>query len=155
VERVGIVFKEGDVKNIKVLLAGAMILVLWGGVLLSQEVQKPYSCTFDKGVGEGIFTGVSLDQVWAVAVEALMVDWFLVVRADKPSGILAAERRIIGGPSYGLALFFEQRGPDVCVTSQVYGLEDHVYDSGSVAPEAEKDFYDKVAERLYPPEGAA
>jgi Tol biopolymer transport system component len=45
--------------------------------------------------------------------------------------------------------------PDVCVTSQVYGLEDHVYDSGSVAPEAEKDFYDKVAERLYPPEGAA
>ena len=135
----------------KILLMGALVLVLWGGVLLGQEVQKPYSYTFDKGVGECVFTGVSLDQVWAVAVKVLLLDKYKIVSTEKPSGSMVAERRGIAGWNCDLSLFFKQRGPDVCLTSSTYeppgqqqkGIDDELRGI------TEKMFYDKVAELLY------
>jgi hypothetical protein len=125
----------------KILLMGAMILVLRGNVLPGQAVQKPYSYTFDKGAGECVFTGVSLDQVWAAAVKMLMLDKFGPISAEKPSGIINAENHF--GMKYSLLLFFEQVGPDVRVTSSMPDTN-----PGS-EEKHEKKFYDKVAELLY------
>jgi len=143
----------------KILLMGAMVLVLRGGVLLGQAVQKPYSYTFDRGVGECVFTGISLDQVWSAAVKALMMDKFKIVSSEKPSGNMAAERRPFAAWNYGLTLFFEQRGPDVCVTSSIYKLPGQQQEgiggllqgvgAKKAEHQAEKKFYDKVAELLY------
>ena len=44
------------------ILFGALVLVLAGSTLLGQVTKKPYLYAFDKGVGECVSSGVSLDQ---------------------------------------------------------------------------------------------
>jgi len=133
----------------KTLSLGAMALVLVGGALLGQTAQKPYIYTFDKGVGTCTFWGVSLDPVWAAAVKALMQDKFKIVSSEKQSGNLAAERRPFAATNYGLQLYFEQRGQDVCITSSVYLLEGigGIRDK-KAEHKMEKKFYDQVVEIL-------
>ena len=117
------------------------------GWLSGQETQKPYSYTFDKGVGECVFTGVSLDQVWSAAVKTLMQDKFKIVLSDKQSGNITAERRPMAAANYDLALFFELRGQDVGVTASVAGLQG-IRDK-KAEHKMEKKFFDKVAALVY------
>jgi hypothetical protein len=131
----------GGMKMKKIFLVGAMFLVLWMNFLLGQEVKKSYSYTFDKGVGECVFTGVSLDQVWSATIKMLMLDKFGPISAEKPSGIINAENHF--GTKYSLLLFFEQVGSDVRVISSMPDTN-----PGS-EEKHEKKFYDKMAELLY------
>jgi len=143
----------------KILLMGTIILVLQGAVLFSQTAEKPYTYTFDKGVGTCTFKSVSLDQVWSAAVKVLMGNKFKIVSSEKESGNMATERRPFASWNYGLTLFFEVQGPDVCVTSSIYKLPGQQQEGiggllqGAGAKKAEqkeeKKFYDKVVELLY------
>jgi hypothetical protein len=145
--------------NIKrIFLTGAIILVLRGGVLLGQEVQKPYSYKFDQGVGECLLIGVTVDQAWSATVKAMMILKNKVVTADKASGSLEAEHRPFAAWNYGITLMLEQRGADVCITSAIHklkeqedggGLGDLIKASNKEIYKAEKKVYDKVVELLY------
>jgi len=136
-------------KKASILFAVAALAACTGG-LFGQETQKPFTYTFDKGVGTCTFTGVSLDQVWSAAVKALMGDKFKIVSSEKQSGNLAAERRPFASTNYGLQLFFEQRGQDICITSSVYLLQGVGGISDKTAShKMEKKFFDNVVELLY------
>jgi len=138
----------------KMFLLGAMVLVLQGGGLLGQEGRNPYpySYTLDKGVGEGIFTGVSLDQVWTATIKSLMLNNCRILFTEKQSGIMSAERRELRPYYYFLSLFFEQAGPDVRVRLSLDWLDKDTgvdrFDTKNAEKE-EKNFYDGVAELLY------
>ena len=143
----------------RILSLATMFFVLAGGILLSQETEKPFSYTFEKGVGTCTFTGVSLDQVWSVAVKVLMGDKFRIVSSEKDSGNLVAERRPFASWNFGLQFYFEQKEQDVCVTTSGYIPKDNQQEGlgglfqGAGQKKAfhkeEKKFYDKVAELLY------
>jgi hypothetical protein len=142
----------------KIILMGAMILVLRGGVLLGQKAPKPYTYTFDQGVGECLLTGVTMDQAWSATVKAMMILKNKVVTADKPSGILEAEHRPFAAWNYGISLMLEQRGADVCITSAIHklkeqegggGLGDLIKASNKETYKAEQNVYDKIVELLY------
>jgi hypothetical protein len=124
------------------ILFVVIVLGTCAGGIFGQETQKPYTYTFDKGVGECIFTGVSLDQVWSAAVKTLMQDKFKIVLSDKQSGNITAERRPMAAANYDLALFF-----DVCITASVAGLQG-IRDK-KAEHKMEKKFFDKVVELLY------
>ena len=79
------------------ILFAIVALGACAGGLFGQETQKPYTYTFDKGVGEYVFTGVSLDQVWAAAVKALMQDKFNIVSSDRIMGTMIAEQTPYAG----------------------------------------------------------
>ena len=125
----------------------------------AQEVQKHYSYTFVNGVGTCILKGVSLDEVWSAAVKALMGDKFKIVSSEKQSGHMAAERRPFAATNYGLTLFFEQKGTDICVTTSIYMLPGQQQEgiggllrgigAKGAAHKEEKKFYDRVAALLY------
>lgn len=140
----------------KILLVGTVVLVLCGGVLLGQEVQKPYSYTFDKGVGTCVFTGVSLDQVWTATVKALMQGKDRVTSADKASGVISAECRPWDKP-YLMSFFFEEIVPDVRVNFTFFSSASQPGLGGLVGKKStqkfneneEKDRFDKIAELLY------
>jgi hypothetical protein len=149
------------------ILFAIVVFNVCTGWLFGQETQKPYSYTFDKGVGECIFTGVSLDQVWSAAVKALMQDKFIIVSSDKNMGTMIAEQtpyaglkkltktgepegaQILGG--WDITILFEQKGYDVCITASVTapkGVWLKVRDK-KVEYKEEKKFFDKVVELLY------
>ena len=124
------------------ILFAVVALGACAGGLFGQETQKPYTYTFDKGVGECIFTGVSLDQVWSAAVKTLMGDRFRIVSSEKQSGTIIAEKKTF--MAYGLTLFFEQKGKDVCVTASVQGTIEEEF-----TRTVETEFFDHMAELLY------
>jgi len=125
------------------------------GGLFGQETQKPYSYTFDNGIGECIFTGVSLDQVWSIAVKVLMQNKFRIASAEKPAGTIRAEKRPGMSWNYDLSLYFEQREEDVYITASVLPTEKNQRDplksmgAKKAGYKEEKKFFDKVAELLY------
>jgi hypothetical protein len=124
-----------------------VVFSVCAGFLFGQETPKPYTYTFDNGVGECIFIGVSLDQLWSAAVKTLMQDKFKIVLSDKQSRNITAERRPMAAANYDLTLFFEQRGQDVCITASVAGLQG-IRDK-KAEHKLEKNFFDKVTELLY------
>lgn len=142
----------------KILLIMAAFLALWEGVLFGQEAQKPYSCKFEKGIGECIFTSVSLDEVWTTAVKVLMLNKYRIVSAEKQSSVINAEVRPFVAWNYDLSLYFEQRGKDVSITASVLQMKktqgDLLAAIGHMGiekqcHEEEKKFFDKVVELLY------
>lgn len=112
------------------------------GWLSGQETQKPYTYTFDNGIGTCTFKAVSLDEAWSVGVKALMGDRFRIVSSEKQSGTLVAEKRTF--LEYGLTLFFEQKGRDLCITASVQGTIDEKF-----TQTVETEFFDHMAELLY------
>lgn len=138
-----------------VLSLGTMVLVLAGGILFGQDVQQPFSYTFENGVGECVFTAVSLDQVWSVAVKVLMQNKFRIASAEKQSSTIRAEKRPAMSWNYDLSLYFEQRGEDVSVAASVLPTEKNQSDplknigTTKAGYKEGKKFFDKVAELLY------
>ena len=139
----------------KLLLLGAMSLVLMGSVLLGQQVQKPFSYTFTKaGNGTCIYTGVTVDQVWAAAWEALALNRCVIISSDKTGGTMNAERREDLRYQYALSLFFEQMDSDVRVRAAMTdlvksGFMPRVPSAATIHRRYTTKVYDKIAELLY------
>jgi hypothetical protein len=143
----------------KILLTGAMILVLRGGVLLGQEVQKPYSYILANGIGDCTFTGVSLDEVWGALVKTFMTQntkgkggHFVrsPVNVDRPLNSMIGTW--IGSANWHtqpctLQILVEQRPEGIGVYGTVASNPNSTKKSREKVMKA---FFDKVAELLYP-----
>lgn len=138
-----------------ILLIGAIFLVLWEGILFGQEVQKPYSYKFNKGVGECVFINTSFDKIWTTAVTVLMRDKAQIVSAEKQSSIMNAEYRPFASGHFDISLYFEQVGKDVKVVASAshpsYRRGDLLANIGfeKWTSEEEKKFFDKMLKLLY------
>lgn len=147
----------------KIFGLGIIILVLAGGSLFGQDVQKPYSYTFDRSLGECVFAGVSLEQAWSAALKILMQDKFRIVFTDKAAGTIRAERRPASvnlfhpnkSWNYELSLYFEQRENGAYVAASIMPVEENQNDPlarmgmKKAAQKEEKRFFDGIAELLY------
>jgi hypothetical protein len=144
-------------KKASILFAIVALGACIGG-LLGQDTQKPYSYKFKGGQGDCVFTGVTLDQVWAALVKAFMTQDMThrgswngrAVDPDRPSitmtgawlsghGFTTIEWRI--------EILVEQRDAQVgvyCTVGITNGLANNKQKAkiGSI-------FFDKVAELLY------
>jgi hypothetical protein len=136
------------------MMIGLSVLFM-GGVLLGQKAQKPYTYTFDKGMGNCTFTGVSKDAVWSAVLKALMLEKFQIISAEKQSGTISAQKTLSSFQSAmgvrkdtlpGLNLIFEDRDGGVGVlSSTIAGINW----PNKNRQDLEKKLYDKVAELLY------
>ena len=88
VERIGIIFKGGDMKNKKVLLAGMMILMgLVGSVPL--RAQK-FNYTIEDKIAKWYIPDVRSDDVWIALIKALeTMHWKVMKMTDDGSMIHA------------------------------------------------------------------
>lgn len=139
----------------RVMFILAVSLMFWQGVLLAQEADKPYSYKFEKGVGECILTGVSLDYVWTTTIKMLMQDKARIASADRQTNIINAEYRPIASWNYDLSLYVEQRGNDVSVTASILPPKHRQGDPfasmgiETASHKEEKKFFDKLGTFLY------
>ena len=147
----------------KIHSLGAMVLVFVGSVLLGQEVQKPYSYTFEKNVGDCTFTGVSIDQVWAALIKTFMTQdtkhkggsWNSApVDLDRPSNHMVGSWLSGHGLTtieWRFEMLLEQRSGGVgayCTISLAGGKSSFGIPKKKREAVA-KAFFDKVAELLY------
>ena len=133
----------------------ALLLVVGVSGLLGQEVPKPYTCTFNHGVGDFIFTGVTFDQVWSAMVTAFMTQdmehrgsWkHAPVKPDRPSGSMTGIWLVGHGLTLGewhFEILVQQRADGIevfCSTSFM------AFDKKKA--QIETLFLDKVVEQLY------
>jgi len=140
------------------ILFTIVILVACAGWLSGQETQKPCSYSFNGGQGDCVFTGVTLDQVWAALVKAFMTQdttkrgsWNgRAVDPDKPSNTMTGTWLTGHGLTtyvWRLEILVEQRDAGVgvyCTVGNEKGLVSKKQKAkiGSI-------FFDKVIELLY------
>lgn len=132
----------------------AAIGVVWA-FAIAQSTQKPYTYTFNKGMGDCTFTGVSKDAVWSAVLKALMLEKFQIISAEKQSGTISAQKNPSSWQSAlgvgkdtlpGLDLVFEDRDVGVGILSRVIA---GINWPNKNRHDLEKKFYEKVAELLY------
>jgi hypothetical protein len=163
----------------RLLLMGAIIIVLQGASCSVGKSNKPYNYAFNNGVGDCNFTSVSLDDVWVALVKTLMTQKGPLpgspVEPDRPSNkmtgawmwttpiypqgrLLADGTTAIGGVDIlcRLKILVEKRKGGVGVYLASISGANPLYDSilSSILNQQERDdigraFFDKVAELLY------
>ena len=108
----------------KKLLVGLIGLVVCFGLMLAQEA-KPYSYTFTKGIGDCLFTGKTLDEVWGAAVKALLVMKYSVTVASKDAGTITAIRKASALENLMLGMYnkdFQNRAIDLVFEKREIGI---------------------------------
>ena len=72
------------------------LCVLTAAPLMAQVTERLYAYTFDGGVGDCLFTGVSKDAAWSATLKALALIKHQILSAEKESGIISSRRKMPG-----------------------------------------------------------
>jgi len=75
----------------KILLLGAMVFVLEGGVLLGQKTEKSgYPFEIKGKVATAVFAEKTYDQVWGATIKALIASNYKTTTLEKDAGLIEA-----------------------------------------------------------------
>jgi hypothetical protein len=154
------------------------LCVLTAAPLMAQVTERLYAYTFDKGVGDCLFTGVSKDAAWSATLKALALIKHQILSAEKQSGTISSRRKIpkalgvfgalagsglisrrntvTGGSNItrkdempGFDLVFEEREGGVGILAMIIEGEGQMPMGKKGSRIFAKKLFDKVAELLY------
>ena len=147
-------------------ITGVVVVCLLAGAVAMAEVSKPaYPFEIVKKSGVATFAAKSYDQVWAAVIRTLVASNYKLVVAEKDAGFIEATHiksdsaRVFVGKDMdepGLSVVVEAKGADVVITlTWTRGEKIVIRSIKSQQKKVYGEFFQGVADILYPPEGAA
>jgi hypothetical protein len=156
-------FKEGNLT--KRLIFAVVVCLLAGSAAMAEDQKPGYPFEVVKKSGVATFAAKSYDEVWAAVIKTMVASNYKLAISEKDAGIIEGEhvraestRAWVGkdADEPHLSAVVEAKGLDVVVTLKWTRGEKILF--RSVASQQKKvygEFFQAVADILYPPEGAA
>ena len=151
--------------RLSLFVAVCLILMACASAPVAKEVRPGYPFEIIKKSGVATFVAKTHDEVWAAVIRTLVASNYKLTVAEKDAGFIEAThiksdstRALVGKwqDEPGLSVVVEAKGPDVVVTlTWTRGEKILLRSVGSQQKKIYGEFFQHVADILYPPEGAA
>lgn len=146
------------------ILCGIVVCLLAGGMAPAEEQKPGYPFTVEKSIGTAKFADKTYDEVWGAVVKTLVLKGYHPSLIEKDAGIIEAEQvrargtlfKSEGSQGVRMSVMVEKGDAGISVTLTWYRGKKIVMRSMSAQlNKVYGEFFQAVADILYPPEGAA